>query len=98
MKKQYAFLLMGDHYNPDVHQSRFETDRDITIFRTVRNFDEAVAVAAALKDEGVGAIELCGAFSPEQARELTAATDREVTIGYVVHDKELDDLFAKFFG
>lgn len=98
MKKQYAFLLMGDHYNPDVHQSRLETDRDIVILRTVRNFEEAKATAMALKEQGVGAIELCGAFGSEKAEELTTATNREVAIGYVVHDQELDILFDNFFG
>ena len=98
MKKQYAFLLMGSHYNPDTHRCRFETDRDIVHFRTVRDFAEAKAAAVELKDAGVGAIEVCGAFGPDMAAELAAITNKEVAIGYVVHDSELDGLFARFFG
>lgn len=98
MKKQYAFLLMGDHYDPGVHHCRFETDRDIVHFRTVRDFADAKAVAVELKKLGVGAIEVCGAFGPEMANELVEITDKEVAVGYVVHDKELDGLFARFFG
>lgn len=70
----------------------------MVIFRTVRNLGEAQATAIALKEQGVGAIELCGAFGSEKAGELIAVTNREVAIGYVVHDQELDVLFDKFFG
>ena len=98
MKKQYAFMLMGDQYDPSAHQCRFETDRDVVILRTVRNFDEAKAVVVELQNNGVGAIELCGAFGPELAKELAGATRNEVAIGYVVHDKSLDSLFERFFG
>lgn len=98
MKKQYAFLLMGDHYDPATHRCRFETDRDIVHIRTVRNAAEAKETAVSLKDAGIGAIELCGAFGPDLARELTELTASVVAIGYVVHDKELDSVFARFFG
>lgn len=97
-KKMYAFLLMGGHYDPDVHQCRFETARDVVFLRTVRDFEEAKATAVALWRQGVGAIEICGAFGPEKARELTYLTGGEVAIGYVVHDPELDGVFARFFG
>ncbi len=95
--KKYAFLLMGGHYDPTVHQCRFETDRDIVILRTVRNMDEAEAVATELWHDGVGAIELCGAFGPDNADRLTEVTNSEVAIGYVVHNPRLDPLFAAFF-
>lgn len=98
MKKQYAFLLMGGHYDPLVHRSRLETDKDIVHLRTVRDFAEAKAAALELKSQGVGAIEVCGAFGPEKAGELAEITGKEVAIGYVVHDPELDGLFARFFG
>ena len=98
MKKQYAFLLMGAHYDPAVHQCRFETERDIVLLRTVRNFEEAKITARELKALGVGAIEVCGAFGREKAGELAEATGNTIAIGYVMHDREQDGLFAKFFG
>lgn len=97
-KKMYAFLLMGGHYDPDVHQCRFETAKNIVFIRSVRDFEEAKAMAVALQRQGVGAIEVCGAFGPEKARELTDLTGGEVAIGYIVHHPELDEVFAKFFG
>lgn len=98
MKKKYAFLLMGEHYDPEVHRCRFETARDIVLLRTVRDFAEAKAVAVELKDDGVGAMEVCGAFGPEKTAELVALTGGEVAVGYVVHDPALDGVFARFFG
>ena len=89
---------MGAHYDPALHRFRFETGKDIVHLRTVRDFEEAKTVALELKNLGVGAMEICGAFGQEKAAQLTEITDREVAIGYVVHDSVLDDLFAKFFG
>lgn len=98
MKKQYAFLLMGEQYDPASHRCRFETEVDVVHIRTVRTFEEAKETAVALKNSGVGAIEVCGAFGPEKAAELAKLTDNEVAIGYAVHDKPLDGVFARFFG
>lgn len=98
MKKQYAFLLMGEHYDPAAHRHSFETERDIVHFLTVRDAGEARDAAVALKAAGVGAIEVCGAFGPDLARKLADLTDNEVAVGYVVHDKKLDGVFARFFG
>ncbi len=98
MKKHYAFLLMGDHYDPKIHHFQFETEKDIVSLRTVRDFEEAKAVTMELHTAGVGAIEICGAFGQEKAKILAELTNNKVAIGYVVHDKELDGVFARFFG
>ncbi len=98
MKKHYAFLLMGGHYDPAVHRGGFETDRDVVEFRTVRDLDEAKAVAVELQGRGFGAIEICGAFGEDGARQLTEATGEKVAVGYVTHDSRLDSLFAAVFG
>ena len=73
-------------------------DDGVSHIRTVRNFDEAKATVKELKEQGVGAIEVCGAFGKEMADELVRLTDGEVALGYVVHDENLDPLFARFFG
>ena len=98
MVKKYAFMIMGGEYDPAVHQARFATDRGETHIRTVRDFAGAKTMAVSLRDEGVGAIELCGAFTPENARELVDITGGDVAVGYVIHDPAQDGLFAKFFG
>lgn len=98
MKKKYAFLLMGRQYNPEEHQARFETKNVINYIYTVRSFDEAYEKIKELEKEGVGAVELCGAFGPERAQKMIDMTDNKIAIGYVNNKPEQDDLVKKFFG
>ena len=51
----------------------------------------------ACAEDGVGAIEVCGAFGKEGADKLIAATGNKVAVGYVVHNPEQDELFRQFF-
>ena len=48
-------------------------------------------------EDGVGAIEVCGAFGKEWADKIIAATGNKVAVGYVVHNPEQDELFRQFF-
>lgn len=96
--KKFAFILMGAHYNPQEHQARFETGKQVTYIVTVRDFDEARQAVVRLDGEGVGAVELCGAFGEERTRELIELTGNRVAIGYVTHLESQDGLFAAFFG
>lgn len=97
MKKKFAFLLMGSHYNPEVHQAHFETGNQITYIFTVRDFKEACEKLSSLEDEGFGAVELCGAFGEEKAQEMIELTNNKIAIGYVTHKPEQDHLFSNFF-
>ena len=38
MKKKFAFLLMGAHYDPACHQADFETENRLTSIRTVQDY------------------------------------------------------------
>ena len=96
--KKFAFILMGAHYNPQVHQARFETEKQVTYIVTVRDFEEAREAVKRLDAEGVGAVELCGAFGEERAKEFIELTGSRVAIGYVTHLESQDGLFAAFFG
>lgn len=96
--KKFAFILLGAHYNPQEHQARFETANQLTYILTVRNFEEARAAVKRLDAEGVGAVELCGAFGEERAREMIEMTGNRVAIGYVTHLESQDGLFEAFFG
>ncbi len=98
MKKRYAFVLMGQHYNPKEHRCDFDMPTGTTSLRTVRSMDEAKQTVLELQQAGYGAIELCGAFGRDAANEFTALTGGTIAIGYVVHEPELDPLFAAFFG
>ena len=97
MKKKYAFLLMGADFDVTQNQICFETEKLISCLYTVRNPEEAKTKVTELANEGYGAIELCGAFGSELADELITLTKGKIAIGYVIHNPEQDDLFAKFF-
>ena len=97
MKKKFAFLLMGAHYDPQQHSARFETEKQVTYIYTVNTMDEALEKAAAITEDGVGAIELCGAFGEGMARRIIDMTEGKIAVGFVVHLPEQDEIFARFF-
>ncbi|MBS5931408.1 MAG: hypothetical protein KIC94_00920 [Clostridiales bacterium] len=97
MKKKFAFLLMGSHYDPEEHMACFETEKQISYIFAVRNFEEACDKLSFLVSEGVGAIELCGAFGEENAQKMIELTHNKIAVGYVTHKSEQDNLFANFF-
>jgi hypothetical protein len=97
--KKYAFLLMGARFKPWIHRAEFEVGKDsVSYVFTVCSQEEAIKKVVELKNEGFGAVELCGAFGRELAEEMIAITDGEMAIGYVVHNPEQDALFEAFFG
>lgn len=95
--KKFAFILMGKDYTKE-HAATFETGTKVTYICTVNSYEEAKKKVLELKENGVKAIELCGAFGREKADELIELTNNEIAIGYVVHNKEQDQLFMNFFG
>lgn len=97
MKKKFAFLLMGGEFDPVNHQSEFETEKGITAVYTVRDFTEACETVRHLDQQGYGAVELCGAFGPERARQLIELTGGRMAVGFVTHFPEQDALIEAFF-
>lgn len=95
--KKFAFICMGKNYSKE-HYAKFDTGVSITYICTVNSFEEAREKVLELEKDGVGAIELCGAFGKEKADELIKLTNNKIAIGYVVHNPEQDDLFFNFFG
>lgn len=96
-KKKFAFIMMGPDHAPK-EPARFDGSRIQAYAYAVKSFEEAQELAVKLKEEGFGAIELCGAFGRDRARELIRLTENQVAIGYVVHEAEQDSLFDQFFG
>jgi hypothetical protein len=75
-----------------------ETDQFVRGFRAARGVENAKAlVVVELMGEGGAAIKLRGAFGPKLAREIIEATQGKVAVGYVIHDPDQDDGFARFF-
>ena len=91
---KFAFLIMGAF--------RSQTDR-VSIHGGaaqiigVGSLEEAVAAARELYREGVGCIELCGAFGPEGAKKIIEATENKIPVGYVTHLPEQEDVYKAAF-
>lgn len=98
MEHKFAFILCGAQYLPEEHHAEFNTTCGKSMVVTVRDFNEAVEVARNLEKDGVGAIELCGAFGEEQCRRIIECTGGRVAVGYVTHFPDQDTLFDSFFG
>ena len=95
MSKKYAFLLMGKDFNPQRDHACFSAGGVDSYIITVRSPEEAVKKARELADEGFGALEVCGAFGENLAREMYQAADRRLTVSYVVCPKDQEESMKK---
>lgn len=91
---RYAFIIMSD----------FDFPRDRAVIHDgkaqivgVSNMEEACAAARELYANGVGCIELCGAFGEEGAKRIIDATENKIPIGYVTHLPEQDEVYRIAF-
>lgn len=91
----FAFIIMGN-FNPKTDRSSIAGGNASII--GVSNLNQACAVARELQKDGVGCIELCGAFGEDGARKVMEATGATLPVGYVVHSQEQDALFRRVFG
>lgn len=92
---KFAFIILGDF---DAVRDRAEIRGGRARIWGFSSLAEACAAAKALEREGVGCIELCGAFGEEGARAVVEATKNRIPIGYVTHLPEQDDVYAAVFG
>ncbi len=97
MKKKLAFMIMGNQYNPDVHNACFETETDITYICTAQNFEEAYKKINELYQDGLQVLELCGAFGEDRAKEIRTLTNNEVAVGRVENFADQMHIIGDFF-
>ena len=81
--KKWAMVIMNAGYDPEKYMARLDLEQVEPHILTVRNPDEAVALAKRLGEEGFGAIEVCGAFGEELAKKMYEAAGCKVPVGYV---------------
>ncbi len=92
---KFAFLVMGNY---DPKRDRASLSGSNTWMVGVSSIEEACREAAALAEQGVSCIELCGAFGETGAKAVIEATGQKLPVGYVVHFPEQDALFDAVFG
>ena len=73
---KFAFLILGNNF--DSKKDRAVIHNGTARIIGVPNIQEAAETARELyKEEGIGCIELCGAFGPEGAKKIIEATDNK---------------------
>lgn len=83
-KKKYAMLIMDPLFKPERDHATFCTEYTETYILTVRSPQEAIDLCQNLKEEGFGAIEVCGAFGKNLARQMYEAVGRAIPVSYVI--------------
>lgn len=91
---KFAFIILG---NFDAARDRAEIHGGAAQIIGVATVDEACAAAKELCRQGVGCIELCGAFGPDGAKQVIHATQNKLPVGYVTHLPEQDGIYASAF-
>ena len=92
---KFTFLIMGDF---DSSKDRAAIHGGAAQIIGVPSVEEACGEAVTLERDGIGCIELCGAFKAEDARRVIEATGNKIPVGFVTHLPEQDEIFAKAFG
>ncbi len=92
---RFAFIFINNGLDGIERTSVRDGD---SVFVGVRDLGEACSEAARLESEGIGCIELCGAFGEDGARAVMEATEMRVPVGYIVHLPEMDGVYEKTFG
>ena len=94
-KKKCAMLIMNELFHPATDTARLDTSKVENHILTVQNPEQAIVLARQLKEQGFGAIEVCGAFGEQLAREMYLATDCTIPVGYVtIPEDQLKQAFA----
>ncbi len=91
---KFAFIIMGN-FSALVDNAKIHNG-DAQIIG-VSDMTEAVEAARRLQKEGVGCIELCGAFGEAGAKEIIKATANKLPVGYITHLLEQDDVYRSAF-
>jgi hypothetical protein len=102
-KFKAAFMFVTPDSDPKIHRTSLSTPEvlDLVIVG-VRDYDQAAQVARELVDQGVTAIELCGAFGQIGVARVAEAVGDRAFVGVIRFDrhpglgyKSGDELFVK---
>ena len=93
---RFAFLIMGDSF--DAARDRADIADGAACIVGVRDLEQACQTAKELLNDGIGCIELCGAFGETGAARVIEATENRVPVGFVTHLPRQDALYARVFG
>lgn len=91
---RYAFFIRGNYDSKKDRAMIHDGEAQIV---GIRDLADACQVAKELCEEGIGCIELCGAFEEAGAKKIMEATEGKIPIGYVKNLPEQDELCRRVF-
>ena len=102
-KFKAAFMFVTPDSDPKIHRTSLSTPEVLDLVVVgVKDYDQAANVARELVDQGVTAIELCGAFGQIGVARVAEAVGDRAFVGVVRFDrhpglgyKSGDELFVK---
>lgn len=95
---RYGFIVMGPDLEIIKHHGRIQTELFDMAVSGVQTVEEAILVAQELLTKHVQLIELCGAFSAEDADRIRDAVNDLVPIGRVQYSDEERERLQREFG
>jgi len=81
--ERFGFIVIGDQFENTIGSEQFKMK-----VVGIKKPNEAIEIAQAMVDEGIQAIELCGAFGPVWTAKILEAVDYQVPIGAVTYGPE----------
>ncbi|MCK8679787.1 DUF6506 family protein [Streptomyces lichenis] len=93
----FGFLFTGRGLDPDRDRTVIERDGFRAVIVGMADPAQGPEVAAALVDEGIQLIELCGGFGPVWTAKVIEATKSRIPIGSVGYGPESIDGMAALF-
>ncbi|MFC6671033.1 DUF6506 family protein [Marinobacterium aestuariivivens] len=95
---RYGFIVKGPDLELIKHHGRIKTELFDMAVSGVQNVEEAMLVAQELLTKRVQLIELCGAFSAEEADRIREAVNDQVPVGRVQYSEAERERLQREFG
>lgn len=93
--KKFAMLLMNENFT----LQNFQIDVpgiEHHVF-TVCSPEQAITLVRRLAKEGFGAIEVCGAFGEELAKNMHEAAAKKIPVGYIKYPSQQEEVIKNFW-
>jgi len=95
---RYGFIVKGPDLELIKHHGRIKTELFDLAVSGVQNVEEAILVAQELLTKRVQLIELCGAFTADEADRIREAVNDLIPIGRVQYSDEERARLQREFG
>ena len=92
---RYGFIVKSQDLEMFKHHARLHSETFDMSIAGVSDVSEAQLVAQEMITKGIQLIELCGAFSAEDAEAIRASINDHIPVGYVQYTEEERERLAR---